>query len=80
MSGIHNPPQVTLNMDAGGWYIEWYRDDDNNSGFGDNAQVVRWYAGRVDDPRAGCEARAREDAPEDGWVDAVAEERLNYSR
>ena len=35
----------TITQDAGGWLVEWYRDNDGDSGYGDGAQVCRWYAG-----------------------------------
>ena len=34
----------SLGCDAGGTFIEFYRDDDGGSGYGDHARVARWYA------------------------------------
>lgn len=31
---------------SGGWYVEWYRDDDGDSGYGDNPQRAYWYGTR----------------------------------
>ena len=55
-------------------FIEWYRDDDGDSGYGDSAEVQRWY-GWCDDEMTTRErlvARAKLPPPEDGWrrVDA----------
>lgn len=27
----------------GGWFAEFYRDDDGNSGYGDNPEVAYWF-------------------------------------
>lgn len=34
---------ATLCYGPGGDYIEFYRDDDSNSGYGDNPRVAHWY-------------------------------------
>jgi hypothetical protein len=36
---------------AGGWFAEVYTDDDDASGYGDNAMIGRWYG-----TREACEA------------------------
>jgi hypothetical protein len=38
----------TLGHDNGGWYAEVYTDDDNASGYGENAMVGRWYGSRAE--------------------------------
>lgn len=39
--------QGTVLLDSrGGYYVEWYTDDDNGSGYGDNGRVARYYADR----------------------------------
>lgn len=47
--------------DRGGTYVEWYRDDDGDSGYGDAAEVTRWYGPAEEcrrllgnEPPAGC--------------------------
>ena len=47
---------------APGWRIEWYRDDDNNSGWGDNAEICYWYGTFYE-----CVERVRKAPPKDGW-------------
>jgi hypothetical protein len=47
----------------GGCYAEWYRDDDNNSGYGDNARIARRYGSRQE-----CEAVAGSATPPAGIV------------
>jgi len=48
----------------GGWHVVWYRDDDNNSGHGDNAEVCYWYGTRDE-----ClERRLHGPVPTEGWV------------
>jgi len=49
---------------VGGWYVEWYTDDDGGSGYGDHSRVCYWYAGRQGG-RAACEARAK--LPPPAW-------------
>jgi len=49
----------------GGHRIEWYRDDDANSGYGGNAEVAYWYG-----TRAECESRAQLPPDPSWWVPA----------
>lgn len=44
-------------QDGHGYYIQWYRDSDGDSGYGDNAQLCFWYAERGAS-RSECEHRA----------------------
>jgi hypothetical protein len=44
-------------------YVEFYRDDDQDSGYGDNAMVARWYGTAQE-----CVERAKQTAPRDGWA------------
>lgn len=37
-----------LMYDNAGYYVEWYRDDDGNSGYGDNPRTTRWYCSRAE--------------------------------
>ena len=66
-----NPSGVTVNIgiDGGGYYVEWYRDDDGGSGYGDNAEINRWYC----NSHAECKARAKRPPPREGWVSAGEE-------
>lgn len=48
---------TSIGYDAGGTFVEWYRDDDGNSGYGDNGAVARWYCD-------GLRARTLRDQPE----------------
>jgi hypothetical protein len=41
----------SIAYDGGGYYAEVYTDDDDASGYGDNAMVGRWYGSRAE-----CEA------------------------
>lgn len=34
---------TTILTDRWGTYVEWYADDDGNSGYGDNARRCVWY-------------------------------------
>ena len=43
-----------------GYYVEWYRDDDNNSGYGEDARIARWYGTKEE-----CEERANGSPPRD---------------
>ena len=43
-----------IGCDGGGYYVEWYRDDDGGSGYGEGAEVARWYGAT----REACERRA----------------------
>ncbi len=45
----------------GGYYAEWYRDDDANSGYGDNPRRAVWYGSRQE-----CEAVATNANPPAG--------------
>jgi hypothetical protein len=56
------PTAHILADSTGQRYVEFYRDDDNDSGYGDNAQVARWYGTAQE-----CVERARQPAPKDGW-------------
>lgn len=51
-----------LGYDGWGNFVEWYRDDDNSSGYGDNPETARWYGTPPE-----CRARALEPPPHDGW-------------
>lgn len=44
-----------------GWTVQWYRDDDDNSGYGDNPRVAKIYG-----DRAYCMALAEKTEPPDG--------------
>jgi hypothetical protein len=46
-----------------GWYVEWYRDDDGDSGFGDNAEVCRWYGTHEE-----CSRVLLYGPPRYGWI------------
>jgi hypothetical protein len=37
------PKPCVLCDNTVGWVVEWYRDDDNDSGYGDNPQIATWY-------------------------------------
>jgi hypothetical protein len=52
-----------ISKDNGGWFVEWFTDDDRGSGWGDNAKSARWYAGRGG-CRDDCSRRARKRPPE----------------
>lgn len=54
--------EITIGHDGGGYYVEWYRDDDGGSGYGDHPEITRWYVGRGGS-RADCERRARRKRP-----------------
>ena len=43
-----------IGCDGGGYYVEWYSDDDGGSGYGEEAKVARWYGAT----RGACERRA----------------------
>jgi hypothetical protein len=58
-----------VGYDRFGSFVEWYRDDDNNSGQGDNPATVRWYGDTLE-----CRERAKLPPPEDGWL-PVGEDR-----
>ena len=47
----------------GGCFVEWYRDDDDNSGNGDNPQFCRWYGTHNE-----CAERIKQPPPADGWI------------
>jgi len=44
-----------------GWYIEWYRDDWQHDGYGDNAEVCHWFGSHKE-----CVERAKR-PPRKGW-------------
>lgn len=52
----------TLGYSSWGSYVEWYRDDDCDSGYGDNAQTCRWWG-----TTAECRERIKRPAPKRGW-------------
>jgi hypothetical protein len=56
---------ATVMYDNWGSYAEWYRDDDDNSGYGDNPRTARWYGSRDE-----CKRLAARSAPPAGtpWV------------
>ncbi|MBD3262031.1 MAG: hypothetical protein GF334_10275 [Candidatus Altiarchaeales archaeon] len=58
---------ATIQRDAGGVHIVWYEDDDNDSGYGEDARMALWYAGRVDYETAVkvCEERIKQGPPPD---------------
>ena len=37
---------ATIQYDGGGCHVEWYDDDDGDSGYGDGARIARWYGTR----------------------------------
>lgn len=53
----------TIGYDRFGSFVEWYRDDDDNSGQGDNPQTSRWYGTTLE-----LRERAAQPPPEEGWV------------
>lgn len=63
---------ATLNYSRFGFYISWYRDDDNNSGYGNHPQVNYWPGSRAE-----CIERMKQPAPITGWeplrTDAIDE-------
>lgn len=68
---ISNPSRfpAQISHGAGGYRIEWYRDDDNNSGYGDNAQVAYWF-GTYEQ----CSSRALSDPDPSWWVSCDSKE------
>mgnify|MGYP001438214152 CR=1 FL=1 len=55
--------KASLQSDRHGWFVEWYRDGDDDSGQGADPEICRWYGTCVE-----CRARMTESAPETGWV------------
>ena len=56
-------------------FVEWYRDDDGGSGYGDHAAVAHWF-GRT---MAECEQRSKRPPPKTGWGPIVSED-SEYAR
>jgi len=51
-----------------GYCVEWYRDDDNNSGYGDNAARAYWYGDLHQ-----CQAMAKRNPPREcRWQRSLA--------
>lgn len=48
---------------GGAWCLEWYRDDDGGSGWGEGAQVQRWHGTHGE-----CAERAESPPDPKGWV------------
>ena len=62
---------ASIDVGEFGWFVEWYADDDDSSGYGDNARVCRWYGTYQD-----CLKRARRSAPSSRfWVSPEAIDR-----
>ncbi len=57
----------TIQHGPGGWFIEWYRDDDGDSGYGQEAEVAFWYGGRGNGHKM-CIERAKRPPNKDWWV------------
>jgi hypothetical protein len=53
-----NKTEITIGIDGGGYYVEWWRDDGSEFGL-----IARWYAGRVENQYAACLKRSREPMP-----------------
>lgn len=63
--------KASLQQDVHGWFVEWYRDGDDDSGYGADPEVCRWYGSRAE-----CEARMAAPAPTADWVPAGSDRGL----
>ncbi len=52
-----------VGLDAGGHYVEWYRDDDIDDGHGDNGEGSRWYGSRAECERLAMGPRTSDATP-----------------
>jgi len=60
---------ATIQRDEGGYHVLWYEDDDNDSGYGENARMARWYAHRSQGIKGiqACKRRIEQGPPSEDW-------------
>ena len=56
-------------------FIEWYRDDADNSGFGDNPEITRWYGSTF----AECLEYAKNNPAPKNWHDLMPENTMDFA-